>query len=259
VAVIDSAGEARALLTADGSDGSHVFVAMRKALTALTFETPSSHVADIVSKDKSMLARVTPNMFVMGGAVPIVAGHTTIGAIGVSGAAGVPFGHQDEACAQAGLRKIQHNLAAPAMTMLNMRVTLQEVAPGQHSKVGDVDQVRLVYDANDIDPKTKRVKLINMQHFINGKWSPAPVDPVFMPTDDAWLDTGSLPYRLHFKASVVHGEPIIIDANETTLTLAIHPQQDRAANLQSGHYDIDPTPITGPEAVAAGSKSTAAH
>ena len=109
VAVIDSVGEARAMLTADGSDGSHVFVAMRKALTALTFATPSSQVADMIAADKSLLPRVTANMFVMGGAVPILDGQRTIGAIGVSGAAGVPFGHQDEVCARAGLRKIQKN------------------------------------------------------------------------------------------------------------------------------------------------------
>jgi uncharacterized protein GlcG (DUF336 family) len=110
VSVIDSVGEARAMLTADGSDGSHIFVATRKALTALAFEVPSSEVADIIAKDKSMLARVTPNMFVMGGAVPIILDHATIGAIGVSGAAGVPFGHQDEVCAAAGLREIRKKL-----------------------------------------------------------------------------------------------------------------------------------------------------
>jgi len=110
VSVIDSVGEARAMLTADGSDGSHIFVATRKALTALSFEVPSSEAADIIAKDKSMLDRVTPSMFVMGGAVPIIVDHTIIGAIGVSGAAGVPFGHQDEVCAAAGLRKIRKKL-----------------------------------------------------------------------------------------------------------------------------------------------------
>src|SRR5271170_213460 len=110
VSVIDSVGEARAMLTADGSDGSHIFVATRKALTALSFEVPSSEAADIIAKDKSQLARVTPNMFVMGGAVPIIVDHATIGAIGVSGAAGTPFGHQDEICAAAGLRKIRKKL-----------------------------------------------------------------------------------------------------------------------------------------------------
>jgi uncharacterized protein GlcG (DUF336 family) len=105
--VIDSAGEARAMLTADGSDGSHVFVAMRKALAALTFEMPSSKANELVPKDKALLARVTPNMFVEGGALPITVGHATIGAIGVSGAGGTPIGHQDEVCAAAGLRQIK--------------------------------------------------------------------------------------------------------------------------------------------------------
>jgi uncharacterized protein GlcG (DUF336 family) len=105
--VIDSAGEARAMLTADGSDGSHVFVAMRKALTALEFKMASSRASEAVPKDPALLARVTPAMFVEGGALPLVVGHETIGAIGVSGAGGEPIGHQDELCAAAGLRKFE--------------------------------------------------------------------------------------------------------------------------------------------------------
>jgi uncharacterized protein GlcG (DUF336 family) len=110
VTVVDSVGEARAMLTADGSDGSHVFVAMRKALTAVIFAIPSSKANELVPKDKALLARVTPNMFVEGGAIPIVVGQTTIGAIGVSGAGGTPIGHQDEVCAAAGLQKIKDKL-----------------------------------------------------------------------------------------------------------------------------------------------------
>jgi len=109
-AVIDSAGEARALLTADGSDGSHVFVAMRKALTALTFQMPSSAANRQVPGDKAMLARVTPNMFVEGGAVPIVVGGSVIGAIGASGAGGAVIGQQDEVCAAAGLNRVKSRL-----------------------------------------------------------------------------------------------------------------------------------------------------
>lgn len=110
VTVIDSVGEARAMLTADGADGSHVFVAMRKALTALAFEMPSAKASEMLPADKAMLARVKPNMFVMGGALPIIVDRTTIGAIGVSGAAGTPFGHADEVCAAAGLQKIRGRL-----------------------------------------------------------------------------------------------------------------------------------------------------
>jgi uncharacterized protein GlcG (DUF336 family) len=110
VTVIDSVGEARAMLTADGSDGSHVFVAMRKALTALAFEMPSAKASERLPADNAMLAKVKPNMFIMAGALPIIVNHITIGAIGVSGAAGIPFGHADEVCAAAGLQKIQDRL-----------------------------------------------------------------------------------------------------------------------------------------------------
>jgi uncharacterized protein GlcG (DUF336 family) len=74
VTVIDSVGDARAMLTADGSDGSHVFVAMRKALAALAFKTASSAAHDAVTNDSSLLARVSPAMFVEGGALPMVGG-----------------------------------------------------------------------------------------------------------------------------------------------------------------------------------------
>jgi uncharacterized protein GlcG (DUF336 family) len=109
-AVIDSAGEARALLTADGADGSHVFVAMRKALVALAFRQPSSEAREQILKGNASLARVTPSMFVEGGAVPIRVGDDVIGAIGVSGAAGAVIGRQDELCATAGLDSIRHRL-----------------------------------------------------------------------------------------------------------------------------------------------------
>jgi len=109
-AVVDSVGEARAMLTADGSDGSHVFVAMRKAITALAFRLPSSEAQRAVSRDRNLLARVTPAMFVEGGAVPIVVNGEVIGAIGASGAAGTPIGHQDELCARAGLEAIRNKI-----------------------------------------------------------------------------------------------------------------------------------------------------
>lgn len=108
--VIDSAGEARAMLTANGSDGSHVFVAMRKALTALTFKMPSSKVNAVVTQNAELLKKVTPNMFVEGGAVPLMSGSVVIGAIGVSGAGGTVIGQQDEVCARAGLDKIKNKL-----------------------------------------------------------------------------------------------------------------------------------------------------
>jgi uncharacterized protein GlcG (DUF336 family) len=110
VAVIDAAGEARAMLSADGADGSHVFVAMRKALAALAFNMPSSAVSARIAGDQALLARVTPAMFIAAGALPIKAGDEVIGAIGASGAGGAVLGQQDETCALAGLNRTRSRL-----------------------------------------------------------------------------------------------------------------------------------------------------
>jgi hypothetical protein len=144
-------------------------------------------------------------------------------------------------------------VAAPAITMLNMTVTLDEVAPGQPGKIGGVDRLRIVYDANAVDPKTLRVKLLNLQHFTDGRYSPSSPDPRAMPMDDSWLEMKTVPYRLHYRASVVHGRPISIEFNENERRLTIRPQGDPTTILESGLYTIDPTPITGSQAIAAGS------
>lgn len=91
------------MLTADGADGSHVFVAQRKAITAVAFKVPSAKAQELVSKDPALLARVTPAMFVQFGAFPIVSRGVVIGAIGYSGG-------DDEACAMAGLKAIEGRL-----------------------------------------------------------------------------------------------------------------------------------------------------
>jgi uncharacterized protein GlcG (DUF336 family) len=70
VAVIDSQGKPRAMLMAEGSIGS-VFVAMRKAVAALTFRMPTSELGAKLPKDKALLARMTPVMFISGGGLPI--------------------------------------------------------------------------------------------------------------------------------------------------------------------------------------------
>jgi hypothetical protein len=147
--------------------------------------------------------------------------------------------------------------SASAITMVNMTVTLDIVAAGEPGKIGDIDHLRLVFDADAVDPKTKRVKLLNVQHFTGGRYAPPAPDAHVMPTDDSWLDTGTTPYRLHYRAAVVHGRAIIIEFDENTRRLTIRPQNDPAAILESGRYDIDPTPITGPEAIAAGSAQPA--
>lgn len=133
--------------------------------------------------------------------------------------------------------------SSPLITTLNMTVTLDAVAAGQPGKIGDIDRLRIVYDANAVDPHTKRVKLLNLQHFIGGRYNPPAPDPAVMPTADAWLDTGSVPYRLHYRAAVMHGRPILIEFDENTRRLTIRPQEDPSATLESGPYHIDAEPV----------------
>jgi hypothetical protein len=133
---------------------------------------------------------------------------------------------------------------APHLVALTMYVTLDRVAAApdgsSHGKVGDLDRIRLTYDADAVDPARHRVTLVNFQHWMNGQYLPPHPDPVMMPVADSWLDLGQTPYRLHFKASVVHGEPIVIEVSENTRRLTIYRQGDPTAVLLSGAYWIDP-------------------
>ena len=139
----------------------------------------------------------------------------------------------------------------PAYVMHDMDVAIDQVAPGERAQVGDHDRVRVVYDDSSIDPKTRRVKLLNMQHYMGTSYQPAHPDPVFMPMNDAWLDLSVAPYVMHFRAQVVHGKPVFIEVNEQTRRLSIRSQDDPKQILLGGLYRIDPRPITGPEADAA--------
>jgi hypothetical protein len=141
--------------------------------------------------------------------------------------------------------------APPAYIGLNLYVTLDQVAAGEGGQVGNVDRLRVIYDANAIDPITRRVNIINLQHFIGSSFNPLHPDARVMPTNDAWLDLSSTPYRLHYRAQVTHGKPIQIEIDENTRRLTIRGQQPHDSVLMSGTYGFDPTPVTGPEAMSA--------
>lgn len=148
-------------------------------------------------------------------------------------------------------------LRPPAYLMLDMEVAVDRVAAGEQETVGTHDKLHLVFDASQIDPATRRVPLLNMQHLLRGRYLPAHPDPIAMPMSDAWLDLGREPHGLHFKASVVHGKPILIEADERTHRLSIHPQDHPETVLVGGEYHIDPRPIGGPEAVEAATAGAA--
>ena len=102
VAVVDSLGQPRAVMVADGALGGHGYTGIRKALVVLTFGTPSSQAAARLTSAPAARALLTPAMMPWPGAVPISAGGRIVGAIGVSGASSL----QDEACAASGAAAI---------------------------------------------------------------------------------------------------------------------------------------------------------
>jgi len=103
VTVLDSSGVVKVQIRGDGT-GPHTYEhSRRKAYTAFTFKRTSAETA------QSWAASGTPPPLIegtvaAGGGVPIKAGNDVIGAVGVSGA---PGADKDEACANAGIAKIQ--------------------------------------------------------------------------------------------------------------------------------------------------------
>ena len=79
----------------------------KKAYTARTFRQPSGRFAENVKGNPTAGALFLTNIVPVQGALPIMVGDDTIGAIGVSGA---PGGDKDEACAKAGLDKVSADL-----------------------------------------------------------------------------------------------------------------------------------------------------
>ena len=104
VAVVDRAGVLQVLLR-DRFAGAHtVEVATRKAWTAASFRIPTTQLAvETQAGQPTSGIRAASQVMAIGGGLPIEAGGTTFGGIGVSGA---PGGDADDACAQAGLKAI---------------------------------------------------------------------------------------------------------------------------------------------------------
>lgn len=105
--VTDSAGVLRVGISADGaSPPGRVYGAVPKAVAAVAFKEPTSVIREQVRANPSLAPEVKPNMVILPGGVPIIAGGKVMGAIAVSGANAA----QDEVCANAGLGKIRGKL-----------------------------------------------------------------------------------------------------------------------------------------------------
>jgi uncharacterized protein GlcG (DUF336 family) len=103
VVVLDASGLIKVQIRGDGT-GPHTFEhGRRKAYTALTFKRTSAETAKAWASSPTPVPVIEGTVGAAGG-VPIKAGNEIIGAIGVSGA---PGGDKDEACANAGIAKIE--------------------------------------------------------------------------------------------------------------------------------------------------------
>jgi uncharacterized protein GlcG (DUF336 family) len=109
VSVVDSAGVLKALLASDGAHARGVASSTSKAITALTFGSATSKLGEQAKTDQALAAKLAanPSFNARAGGLTIAVAGTVIGAIGVGGARGSEV---DEACAQAGLSKVQDRL-----------------------------------------------------------------------------------------------------------------------------------------------------
>jgi uncharacterized protein GlcG (DUF336 family) len=109
-AVLDSAGVTRILISADGASKNAAELSPKKAVAVIQMKKPSSEIQAEADKDPALKAKLEADksIFPRAGALPIMAGNEMVGAIGFGGANGQQGGGtHDEACAKAGLDKIQ--------------------------------------------------------------------------------------------------------------------------------------------------------
>lgn len=112
--VVDLDGVRQAMLRGNGAPIHTVDFAYNKAYSAATLtlarkEDSTKAVAERMSKNPASTLPATPPSHITyaAGGVTMMAGGTAIGAIGVSGA---PGGNFDDACARAGIARIQDRL-----------------------------------------------------------------------------------------------------------------------------------------------------
>jgi molybdate transport system substrate-binding protein len=105
--VVDSAGVPIAMVSGDGAAAVTQRIAMGKAQTVLKFHMTSGEAAAKAKNDTAFMAQLMADPQVgvpRQGAIPIMVGADTVGALAVSGA---PGGDKDEPCAITGLARIR--------------------------------------------------------------------------------------------------------------------------------------------------------
>jgi len=107
-AVVDRAGQLRALHRADNAGPHTIDSARAKAYTSASARNSTMVMMENAQKNAAAANLVhIPGFLLLGGGVPVRAGNDVIGAVGVGGA---PGGHLDEQCAVAALEKVKDQL-----------------------------------------------------------------------------------------------------------------------------------------------------
>lgn len=108
VAVVDRSGVTQVILR-DQLAGSHTpETARRKAWTAASFRTATTAMMEETQAGKVQSGvRFVTDALMAGGGIPVTAGGSLVGAVGVSGA---PGGELDDECALAGIDAIEEDL-----------------------------------------------------------------------------------------------------------------------------------------------------
>lgn len=107
-AVVDRAGQLRALHRADNAGPHTLGSAQAKAYTSASARNNTLAMMEGAQKNPAAANLVhIPGFLLLGGGVPVRAGNEVIGAVGVGGA---PGGHLDEQCAVAALEKVKGQL-----------------------------------------------------------------------------------------------------------------------------------------------------
>lgn len=107
-AVVDRAGQIKAVHRADGAGPHTLDSSQRKAWTSASFRANTGAMMETAQKNPGAanLWQIQGVLLLAGG-VPIRVGNEVIGAIGVGGA---PSGSIDEECANAGIKKVSDRL-----------------------------------------------------------------------------------------------------------------------------------------------------
>jgi len=112
ITVLDHAARTKVVLREDGANLHSTEHSLRKAYTALTYNMPSSEYGKRAAKNPGSAGPLhLANITTAAGGLPIHAGDTLVGAIGISGTPGAKGGGAaDEGCARAGIERISKGL-----------------------------------------------------------------------------------------------------------------------------------------------------